>query len=441
MTFRLYDTSADLETNEADETWIIGDDTFGYGSFSVVALEASVYNIQSVAVTGGQYNLVSFNLFPRYPDAWTVFGNIPGLQLVYNDDGQVLIPEFNINTIGDVNFLDGFYLYSDQAGTIDYEGTFIQPEDWNITVSPGKWNYISVLSRNPVAITDVFAGFESDISIVQSASGLSWIPSQGINNIGNMLPGQGYKIALSSATPITFSYPAGSFKSSLPMADGKVNPANARQSTSFTANITGLPYAVVTHIKNLNESVYSLQPGDEIGLFDGNLCVAAAVYDGSGKMLITAWQKDEAQNLEGFTPGNGMIAKIFRSGTGLVTRHPIRNFDGTLPNFGDGNFANVIIETIPVGEEIVKLSANPNPFKGSTIIEIDLPREDFVEIEIIDNTGRVVKTLASQRMSSDVYRFSYDGTDQSGLNLNPGVYFIIARTTQSVLTEKVIIMQ
>lgn len=441
MTFRLYDTSADLETNEAEETWFIGDDTFGHGAFSVVALEASVYNIQSVAVTSGQFNLVSFNLFPRYASAWTVFGGMSGLQIVYNDNGQVLIPGYNINTIGDINFLDGFYLYSDQAETINYIGTYIKMQDWDITVQPNMWNYVSMLSRNPVAVTDVFAGLEGDISIVQTASGASWIPSQSINTIGNMQPGLGYKIALSGSNPITFNYPAGGAKSSIvPATEQKRQPV-LTESGNFTFMETGLPYAIVVTIKAPLQSPYNLMPGDEIGLFDGNTCVGSGLYQGDNKLMITAWQKDEAQNLAGFTTGNLISAQVYRQSYGIITKHALRKFSGAKPFFGEGNFAQVVLEVIPVNYDLFNFDVLPNPFKDATSVVLELFREDLVKVNIYDNTGRVVKTLANEQLPADTYRLNWNGTDFSGKKLNPGVYFIIAETTSSVITEKVIILQ
>lgn len=441
MSFRLYDTSADLETNEAEETWFIGDDTFGHGVFSVVALEASVYNIQSVAVTSGQFNLVSFNLFPRYANAWTVFGDMEDLQIVFNDEGQVLIPGYNINTIGDINFLDGFYLFSDQSETINYEGTYIRIEDWDITVEPNKWNYISVLSRTPIAVTDVFAGLEDNISIVQAASGASWIPSQSINTIGNMLPGLGYKISLSGSNPITFNYPAGGAKTSLAQESGKIKQPALTESSSFNYIETGLPYAVVVTLKSLQESPFNLMPGDEIGLFDGNLCVGSGIYDGSEQLLITAWQKDEAQNLAGFTTGNLISAQVYRQSNGIATKHILKKFSGAKPYFGEGNYAAVVLEVIPSIEEPFNFDVLPNPFKDATSVVLELFREDLVKVNIYDNTGRLVKTLANEQLPANIYRMGWNGTDHYGKKLNPGVYFIIAETTDSVITEKVIILQ
>lgn len=440
MTFKMYDTSADLETNEADEVYFIGDDTFGYGNFSALSLEASVYNIQDVAVTGGQFNLVSFNLLPRYPNASNVFGEVSGLQIAYNDDGGVFIPGYNINTIGDISFLDGFYLYGDETTTIAYEGTFIHEEDWELTVEPAKWNYISVLSQDPVAVTDVFAGLETEISIVQSASGDSWIPDQGINTLGNMQPGTGYKVALAVDTAVGFSYPAGGKKSALVPEDIAKKEIGTRENSYFNVVETGLPYAVIVKIKNTNETIYDLIPGDEIGLFDGASCVGSAVYQGGHQLLITTWAQDETQNLPGFVPGNAILAKVYHHTSGLVYSHKLITNHGSQPHFDEGNYGVTVLITVPDSEGPAFFSVAPNPFKNSTELIVELAKEGNVNVQVFDRSGRLVKEFHNQSPNT-YHKMVWDGTDLTGQKLNPGVYFIIAETSAEVFTEKVIVLQ
>ncbi len=441
MIFKLYKTSADLETNEAVKIYYVGDDTFGFGTFSALSLDASVFNIQSLAITGGQFNLVSFNLFPRYTSAWTVFGEMESLQIAYNHNGQVLIPAYNINTIGDINFLNGFYLFTDQAETIDYEGTYIYPETWDITVLPNKWNYISMLRRTPVAITGVFEGFESDISIVQAASGAAWIPSQGINTIGNMQPGLGYKIALAGSTPITFNYPAPGSKTDFFAERVHSWESMLPGGSYFNYTQTGLPYAVIMNLRKLHDTQDSLLPGDEIALFDGQQCVGSVVYDGSRRFLVNAWKKDDALNLPGFTTGNLMIAQIYRKSTGALSRHVLKNMSGDLSVFGQGNYANVLLDLMPVDAKTSSINVHPNPFMNYTTVVLDLNKEDHVKINIFDGSGRLITALNNRPLTAGIHHFSWDGSDMSGKRIKPGIYFIMAETSETVITEKVIIMQ
>ena len=441
MVFRIYDASVDLETNIAEETYFIGDDTFGYGTFSALSLEASVFNFQNISVTGGQYNLISFNLLPRYPDAWDVFGGLENLQIVYNDDGGMLIPQYNINTIGDINFLDGFYLFTDTGVTLSYEGTRVHVEDWGITLAPSKWNYISVLSQNPVAVEDVFSGLENTIDIVQSASGESWIPSLGINTLGDMQPGRGYKVALDVDTAVTFYYPAGSKNTASQPSPGRPEATAPVDNTFFESVETGLPWAVVLTVKSPQETPGYLLPGDEIGLFDGNLCVGAAVYQGGEQLLITAWEKDDMQNLPGFTPGNTLSARVHKPAAAQSVMLRVADYSGNRPLFGQSNYGNFVLETLPIVEDPFKFGIIPNPFKETTTVIFDLHEDDLVKVNVFDGSGRLVKLLTDQRYAADEHRLTWDGTDMYGKKLCPGVYFVTAETTHGVYIRKAVILK
>jgi hypothetical protein len=300
-----------------------------------------------------------------------------------------------------------------------------------------------MLSRNPVAVTDVFAGLESSISIVQSASGASWIPSHSINTIGNMQPGLGYKIALAVPASITFNYPAGSKGASAISESGTKTQKPTRQTEFFGYTETGLPYAVIVKLKSPQESVFNLVPGNEIGLFDGNQCVGAAIYEGGDQILITAWEQDESQNLTGFTNGNLITAKVYRENFIGTTKqkHNLTSFTGGIPVYGEGNYAKVVLDVIPTIEEPFGLDVLPNPFKDLTSVILEIQDENLVKVKVYDNTGRLVKSLADDHLLPDTYRLTWDGTDLHGKKLNPGVYFIIAETTGNTITKKVIILQ
>jgi hypothetical protein len=169
--------------------------------------------------------------------------------------------------------------------------------------------------------------------------------------------------------------------------------------------------------------------------------VGSAIYSGGEQLLITAWQRDEAQNLSGFTQGNLISAQVYRQSNGVATKHLLKKFSGAKPYFGEGYFASVVLEVIPSIEEPFNFDVLPNPFKDVTAVVVELFRDEMVKVNIYDNTGRLVKTLANDQLPADTYRLSWNGTDHSGKKLNPGVYFIIAETTNAVITEKVIILQ
>lgn len=63
----------------------------------------------------------------------------------------------------------------------------------------------------------------------------------------------------------------------------------------------------------------------------------------------------------------------------------------------------------------------PNPFSGTTTLQLALPSAAVYRLDIIDTAGRLIRRFsgAGERKASVVW----DGTDATGLSVVPGVYF------------------
>ena len=83
----------------------------------------------------------------------------------------------------------------------------------------------------------------------------------------------------------------------------------------------------------------------------------------------------------------------------------------------------------------------PNPFKSGTEIIIELPKEDVVDVNVFDASGRLIKSIVSGNLNADRQQFHWNGTDLNGMMLNPGIYYVVATTSSKVITEKVVILK
>ena len=78
---------------------------------------------------------------------------------------------------------------------------------------------------------------------------------------------------------------------------------------------TGQSYNIV--ISSLADSSgYGLDEGDEIGIFDGSLCVGVGVYHDSSAISISVWTEILDFDLPGFIPGHLIQYRYFNYGTG-----------------------------------------------------------------------------------------------------------------------------
>ena len=66
----------------------------------------------------------------------------------------------------------------------------------------------------------------------------------------------------------------------------------------------------------------------------------------------------------------------------------------------------------------------PNPFNPKTTITFDLPEEMEVNLNVFDINGRLVQTLNRSKLRAGNYSFDWEGTDQFGMKVTSGVYFI-----------------
>jgi hypothetical protein len=121
--------------------------------------------------------------------------------------------------------------------------------------------------------------------------------------------------------------------------------------TSFTvlgpdeAHFTAVPetasfYEVIVYMAELDDM--ELVYGDEIGLFDGNLCVGRAVANNDWPLSVFAWEGDADLQIPGFTAGNPIH---FRLWSWNSDRDEIADAEYLIGNgtFADGNNSEVAL--------------------------------------------------------------------------------------------------
>ncbi|MEN0048384.1 MAG: T9SS type A sorting domain-containing protein [Bacteroidota bacterium] len=93
------------------------------------------------------------------------------------------------------------------------------------------------------------------------------------------------------------------------------------------------------------------------------------------------------------------------------------------------------IDQFKVAKTHLDINASPNPFRTSTIIDINLPKGEWINLEMRDISGRLAKQFTQEGFKG-VNSFSIQRDD-----LATGVYFVSARTASTQQTVKVIVTQ
>jgi len=80
------------------------------------------------------------------------------------------------------------------------------------------------------------------------------------------------------------------------------------------------------------------------------------------------------------------------------------------------------------------VNAYPNPFYDKVSISLKLEKAASVTVELYDITGRIVKTLAKEELSTGDHIFKWDAS-----TMEPGLYFYTVRTGNEMMTQKLIL--
>ena len=81
-------------------------------------------------------------------------------------------------------------------------------------------------------------------------------------------------------------------------------------------------------------------------------------------------------------------------------------------------------------------SAYPNPFNPTTSLELSVPANGQVTVQVYNLMGQVVATLANGYMDASTYTLTWDASDVSS-----GMYIVKAEAAGTVSTQKLMLMK
>ena len=83
----------------------------------------------------------------------------------------------------------------------------------------------------------------------------------------------------------------------------------------------------------------------------------------------------------------------------------------------------------------------PNPFVGTTTVRFSVPRTMRVRLAIYDISGRLVRVAADKEMTAGEYDLIWDGRDNRGADVGPGIYFFRMATPERALQNKMVLLK
>lgn len=82
----------------------------------------------------------------------------------------------------------------------------------------------------------------------------------------------------------------------------------------------------------------------------------------------------------------------------------------------------------------------PNPFRSTTVIRFTLATPGRVSLNIYDQAGRLVRTLLDGHHAADSHQAKWDGRDNHGRRVSPGVYLYKLDSDRFVASRKLVVL-
>jgi hypothetical protein len=332
------------------------------------------------------------------------------------------------------------FLQGTDNQTLTVEGLPMEP-DYSMTINALQMNSVCFVPQECMNIEMIFSGLEDNILIVSDDSGAYFVPGFGVNTMGDMCPGKGYKIFLQGMDDIDFQYPASDGLARVETSESKFWSDYAVNSVSTEYDIvkTGISHPII-----LTELDGMVELGDELVAYaDGEVVGATKIIDLDAPVVLSTWGSftEFGADLPGYENGDVIELRLWSAEEGRELRLEA-DLDGT--EYGTSPLT--VGTAMVYGQNAVPtefgLSQNyPNPFNPSTVIDFSIATEGFVSLNVYDITGRMVSTLVEGNLSTGYHSVVWNGIDNNDMSVSAGIYIYALQTETSSITRKMVFMK
>ena len=382
------------------------------------------------------YQFVSTYIIPPAPDMTVVLSNIlnNNLSFVRNSAGQQLrkIGPTWVNGIGNWVTTEGYLFKMNAAADFTITGAAIASQT-PINVNTG-YQFVSYLPANPINALTAYETLLDNLSFVRNSAGqqLRKIGNNWVNGIGNANPFEGYLVKMNAADVLV--YPANE-KSMV-----YKSRATANHFSFEGGNAADPVYTLYVYEANLNG--YSLQAGDEIGVYDGMTLVGSLALTQSPSVEN---QFDNAipvfstlNSGQGFTANRNISFKVWSATRGIELDGVAFNFSNpygdaytqTVYPDNDGAYSLVSLKEAQTGTGSLavsnQISVYPNPLKKGTTIEFNLISDSKVKMLVYNALGVQVATVTNEDWTKGQHNLWFDAS-----TLPQGTYTLQMQVTNN----------
>lgn len=425
MRLRIWDSRSGKEYSTTVQ-YAQGGTTFTTNGIYVLSSLVGVTGVVHGIILPQGWNLISSFVAPADSVLDSVMTKIRNRMVIMkNPAGQVYWPGFGIDNILKWRYRHAYQIYMQAKDTVSLSGEEVVPQATPI-VMPQGWNMVAYLRNGTMSPTSALTSLGSNLVIAKNSAGQVYWPTFTINTIGEMKPGQGYQMYLSSGSTLTYPANAGASAPSVltNVAKGGNDPIRTALVPShfqLANQKTGSNAIVMVEGENLID-------GDEIGAFAGERLVGSAVVE-DGRALLTIWGDDELTTKvrEGAVEEEGLTMKVWSKReqkelplkiTELTDGLRMEKLESALQYKRDGVWIATVEEGATIPAEFFLAQNYPNPFNPTTTIKFGLPKDVSVRLELYNLLGQRVVTLVDKDLKAGYHEVRLDaGKLSTGLYL------------------------
>ncbi len=224
--------------------------------------------------------------------------------------------------------------------------------------------------------------------------------------------------------------------------------ASQAQDHFYPVENTGNVATIIIVNGNIDGALFNF--GDEIGVYDGTLCVGAVVFKGTFPLSCPSILEYQTPTgvLSGAKPGRDIRFRVWQ-------KQSNKEAEGSPSFTSGGRFGDILTVVNPLKANLTSpvdesdsqrgpsqffLSQNhPNPFNPSTKLVYNLPLSSRIRIVVYDMYGKQIRTLINGRKSAGQQTVTWDGKDEKGRAVSSGHYIIRMDAENYSKTRKVIL--
>ena len=420
-------------------------ETFTQNETAIVALTGVSTVTQNTTLIAG-WNIISFNNQPANMNLLDILQPLvtSGTLVKVIDEAGGIIQNFPwgwVNNIGNMALTEGYYIKVASNCTITSTGS-PSPASTTIPLMAG-WNMMGYPCQNP---QNALAAMQSLITsgalvkvIDEAGNIIQYFPWGWVNNIGNFKAGEGYYVKVSVPFSLTFV-------NSLKTGDDE-DQVPAKLTSHFTLPCNGNPFRPMALGIIVNDTIFNgMENDDEVGVFDGDLCVGAIAIDKKQplNLILTAFSDDlSTPEKDGFTPGNPITLRYWYKKKNREVEIETTYISGE-PEFTELGTRVVKMQPLPETSS-AEFSENnwlgdnhPNPFKESTTIEYNLGMQAWVTLKVFSAFGPELSRVVNELQVAGRHKVTIKMN-----SFSPGIYFYQLQTVSAghkfIQTKKMII--